>query len=194
HNIIGSHNKITIYHGGESKNKSTGEFQEMEDLPEIVTFALGEKGMTAAKYTKSLRDASHPSPVIIVDGLSPIGLYLKDNVLLADVKLWSGESESPVEIKGNKFIVKRPGWDRNFTANAFEVVDENGSPVFQMIRKTKYDFVFKGILVTPRLIFVADQACVQLSAARARDIHLSLTPIFKYPSWKFPGKYADGSN
>jgi len=188
-NISGNNN--TVIYGTPTPEKDQGAFKEAP--PETVSFSLGEHGIKAWAKTREATP-EHPRRVIETDEGVPIWFYVKDGVFVCDVKLWSGNAESPVEIKANEFTVKHPGWDKNFNDRAFEVVNEEGTPIFQLIRQTRSDFVFKGFIFTPTVLLLAGDDMRQVPVRLAGSVKLSLIPIFKYPSWKYPGKYADGSN
>ena len=127
---------------------------------------------------------------------------MKHGILYADVSMWPGSANVPgVEVNGNEFVVRPAGWDRNSSKNALEVVNENGSPVFQMVRLTPSMMRINGIFPLqgggwPQgSIFVADENQFEvITPGNQIPADFKLTPIFKYPAWKFPGKYADSSN
>jgi hypothetical protein len=117
---------------------------------------------------------------------------LKNNTIFYDVKLWGGNGKPPVEIKDNRFTVRIPTWDRNFSSNAFEVVDQNGRVVLQMIRKSPNSFSIAGIFGGPtgELIAAGDEGILQ-NPSSEQLANFLLKPIFKYPSWKYQGQYSD---
>lgn len=165
-----------------------------EKPPDKVTFSLGGGGMHTTVSLENLRK-SDATPFQL-GGFVPVRIYIKDDVPYCDVTLWGGQGKPPVEVKENEFSVTPPGWDRNFTANALEVVDEKGVPIFQMIRKSQTHYVANGYFVFPGGIIVAtDKGTSMRSNPNRGDVPVgALSPIFKYPSWKYPGKYADNSN
>jgi hypothetical protein len=83
--------------------------------------------------------------------------------------------------------VRDPSWDKNSSANAFEVINAHGVPVFQMIRRDDFHIEFNGIFPLPGGGFlVADS-----NGISDRLEGYAPKVIFKYPSWKYPGQYAD---
>lgn len=168
-----------------------------EKLPETVYFSLG--GTTALISTNDLRKGK-VAP-FNMGGFKPIRVHLKGDVLYCDLTLWGGGNNPPVEITDNEVIV-RPDWDRNLTANAFEVINEQGIPILQVIRKTSSHWIVNGIFESPSGIIVATeegtgmgsyQKDPKLRAAQMEKILEAirkLKPIFKYPSNRYPGEYA----
>jgi hypothetical protein len=121
----------------------------------------------------------------------PIALKLENDKLVFSFKLWTKEGSPPLEVENNEIKGSMPGWDWNFTANALEMVNENGIPMFQMIKKGPRRLIFNGVFVGPEgALLVSDSGISGIRNPRAK----LPKPIFKYPAWKFPGKYADGSN
>ena len=79
--------------------------------------------------------------------------------------------------KGKLWLNQSTGdWDRNFSANAVEVVDTNQRPVFQMIRKRANLIQLSGLFVS--------------SKGTVFDVRPA-KPLFKYPSWRHLGEYAE---
>jgi len=170
------------------------ESQFREKLPETAYVSLGGGGITMEVPMASLVGKDKPGP-INVGGMVPVRLHVTRNVLYCDVTVWGGQGQPAIEIKNNEFSVRPPGWDRNYSTNAVEVVDGAGVPVFQIIRRTPSHYVVNGYFPFPdgRTILATDQGTTVASGSITipRD---ALRPIFKYPSWKYLGKYADGSN
>src|SRR5436190_10859893 len=122
----------------------------------------------------------------------------------------SDEMDSPIP----------PTWDRNFSSNAFEVVREDGKPVLQVFYTRPNQVRVNGIFIvntnciyesfggTPWLFYpqyrFVDLATTQevtltnVTVAFEIDTNAAYStefsdqkPIFKYPAWKYPGKYVD---
>ena len=182
--VIGNNNTITI----RSEPPDTA-FREA--LPEQVTISLGGGGISSSISLDALRRGDLRSPFMF-GGFSPISIGMADGVVYANITLWAGDGKPPIWVRGNEFSVNVPGWDKNFTADALEVVNENGAPVFQLIRRGPADYVVNGYLALPGggLIEATDAGTV----LNPTFVRLTvLKPIFKYPSWKFPKVYADDS-
>src|SRR5229473_4631490 len=81
---------------------------------------------------------------------------------------------------------------RGQATNALEVVNADGIPLFQMIRKTPTNIIVNGIFPMPRGGIIVAGPKGMIANANQSDVDgLQLKPIFKYPSWKYPGQYAD---
>ena len=85
-----------------------------------------------------------------------------------------------VEVKKGNFVVRPTDWDRNFSDNALEIVNEKLQPVLQIIYKRNGLIQIQGIFQGRNggLIF------------EAPELPQALPRIFKYPSWKYTGQYA----
>ena len=156
---------------------------------ETVEFSLGEGGITAGYSVDSLRKGG-PIPFRFGNFI-PVTLRMDGDKLLFTFKLWSGDGKPPIEVENNEFKIRPPHWERNFNANALEVVDENQTPIFQMIRKTPSHIVVNGVFPVPGgglWVFGPDGARGLL---REIPSDFKLTPLFKYPAWKYPGQYAE---
>jgi len=154
-----------------------------------VSFSLGEEGVTDTQTMESLRKGTH-TPFNLY-GYTPVVLRAKGNVLSYDVTIWGGSRQPPIEVKDNKFTVRVPGWDYNSNGIAFEVVDESGAPIFQMIRKKPNHFVMNGIFPLPNGQLIVAGPNGLYGSTPSVPAGFSLKPIFKYPSWKYPGQYAE---
>jgi hypothetical protein len=127
---------------------------------------------------------------MMINGYTPVTLHMKGNTLLFHFKVWNSDGEPPIEVIDNEFVVRFPGFDKNSNANALEVVNMNGVPVFQMIRKTPTHLVVNGIFPTPAGLFLAGPEGLMTNAKPVHLANFHLKPIFKYPAWKYPGQYA----
>jgi hypothetical protein len=131
----------------------------------------------------------------------PISLYLDNGILCADVSLSGGAFDAnrgttktvDIKITCFKFELTNPYYDANWTTNAFEVVRYNKYCIFQMIRKNIDTIEINGIfpVAGEGAIFVSQEGSMNLSKSDPQFQEYSLKAIFKYPSWKFLGQYAD---
>lgn len=95
-----------------------------------------------------------------------------------DVLLYDGANRPAIEVRKNKFVIDQPKWDRQMTPNELEVVSEKYEPVFQMITRRVGVIEINGIFGSPKGS-ILDAFPPWLKKA-----------IFKYPSWRYPGVYA----
>jgi hypothetical protein len=144
----------------------------------IETVSLSIGGMRASYPLSELRKKKHGAAFNIGD--DTITPYLIGNKVYTDVSLYAGPSSPPVEVKRGTFVVRRPGWDRNADRGAFEVVNEAGVPVFQMIYLTPGDIVIKGIIVLKKAVFIADDTGTLVNPGP--QFPYKISRIFRYPS------------
>lgn len=122
------------------------------------------------------------------ESYNPIHIGLKDGKPFVDVTVWAGHNEPAVEIKQNEFTVRPLNWDSNTTKTALEVVDDKGDPVLQVYYRNPYRISVSGKFTHPSgdWVFATDGGFWINPTSPP-----TLKPIFKYPSWKYPGEYAD---
>jgi len=162
-----------------------------DKVPETVYFSLGGGGITMGVSVKNLEK----STLLNLGGQVPVKLHLDGKgVLYCDVTIWGGLGKRPpIQVIRNELTVTPPQWDRNFSANAVEVVDEHGLPVFQLIRKDPSHYVLNGIMPHPGggLIVATERGTAVVGGPTLAIGPNTLRPIFKYPSWKYLGQYAE---
>lgn len=116
----------------------------------------------------------------------PVKVYVQNKTFYVDVRLSGGLGLPPVELIRNQFVVRPPMWDRNSNSSALGVVNEKGFPVLHVIYRTSSTIAINGVFWYPDgVLLVTDTEAVTDPAPGER---FSLKPIFKYPSWKFPGE------
>jgi hypothetical protein len=153
---------------------------------EIATVVLGGFG---AGYPYSHLESATGIPIRIGD-FAPVNLHVTGGKLYADVKVY-GDGESPIVVKNNEFVVRPQGWDKNSSQNALEVVDNNLRPVFQLIYKGRAQIQLNGIFAARGRVILASEGTSLVDPRPEAIKAFSLKPIFKYPSWKYPGQYSD---
>lgn len=124
-------------------------------------------------------------------------MYVENDKLYADFKLYGGHSEPPIEIKHNEFTIRRAGWDKNYNRDALEFVDEEYKPIFQLIYKTDTYIIINGIFSFPGGVILAGKGGTEVISDEALknnpDLLKDFVPkrIFKYPSSKYLGQLDD---
>lgn len=151
-----------------------------------VLFSLGERGMTSGYKKDELKTPREP---FNFRGYKPVVLYIKDDNLFADVKIYSGSGFPPIEIIQNEISNIPPTWDSNSNEKAIEIVTQDKIPVYQFIYKSEFHIVMNGIFPYPGSFIVANENGARDDPELA--FAFKLKPIFKYPSWKYPGEYAE---
>jgi len=112
-----------------------------------------------------------------IDGYEPLTIYVKDDTLHIDafVQDSSGQVTFKIENGGEDVTVLPPRWDRNFTNNELEIVDEKEVPVFQMV-------VHRPSVIELSAIFYGTRGSVFSARPKSK--------LFKYPSWEHSGERA----
>ncbi|MEW6601129.1 MAG: hypothetical protein AB1499_09175 [Nitrospirota bacterium] len=177
--------------------KEEGKLKDIKSMPEIkkpmfsenikyYRFSLGGRGINIG-YEKEVLENGHMNNILVIGNYRPFELYIEEGKLYADVKIYGGKGRPPIEIKKNKLSNKPPDWDFNSNETALEIVDNNYSPIYQFIYKTPSHIVINGIFPIPdSFILACDSGTTSSSIV---PTNFSLKRIFKYPSWKHPGKY-----
>jgi len=181
--IVGNNNTVTINMARQPK------LEGFREKVEEVSFSFGS-GMTDTETVDRLRREVYRP--FNFNGFHPVRLHMKKDVFLFGFTIWGGKGKPPVEVKDNEFTVRGLGYDRNSSANALEIINADGIPLFQMIRKTPTDVVVNGVFPIPSggLILAGPEGLLTGAGPdQLADFHLP--PIFKYPSWRYPGEYAD---
>jgi hypothetical protein len=106
-----------------------------------------------------------------------------------------------VHITDSQVTIDNPTVERQVSNNALEIVDSSGAVVFQVIRKNASHIAIYGIFGTsqidqqthrPMSMWEDQKGGIDLSVDP--PVGFNLKPIFRYPSWKYPGQYADDQN
>jgi hypothetical protein len=151
---------------------------------EVVAVSVG--GMTTQyPYSRLASQEGVSVSPLSMAGFEPIRLHIKDGKLYADINTTDGVAT--VEIAENEFVVRPHDWDRNANQNALEVVDRNHRPVIQLIYESPTRIRINGVFVGNGItVFAAGD-----TIGSRPDILNNLKPIFKYPSWKYPGQFVE---
>lgn len=161
-------------------------FQDDSDTVS-VTFGTNT-GSNRIGFLKKMSQAVFP---ITVDGFSPVSFKWDKDHISYGIKFWSPDQRSAVEVTDGRFVLRNIGLDRNFTKNAFEVVASNGQPVLQVIWVTPGHMRLNGLFPRPddQLLCIANDLprAIPIDKANGCDIK----PLFRYPSWKYPGEFAE---
>jgi len=183
--ITGSNNRVVISNC-EGRKKERVEQPVLHEKEKMVQFWLGNNNFEFAP--ELLRRSEQP---LRLGRWTVVKLRLKGDLLMFSMELRPPNGTAQLEIENNEFTVNMPGCDWNYSANALEIVDGQGLPIFQMVRKSPLRTVIYGWFAIPGEVIFIDPSGIMENPMNPPG-HLS--PIFKYPAWKFPGKYADDSN
>jgi|TARA_B100000315_G_scaffold256826_1_gene303768 hypothetical protein len=165
--------------------------QEVLEVPRFSEEETNEVSISVGdgqSFTTSLSSLKgRPHIPFNFNGYIPIKLYYSENNIYADVKVYGGSGFPPIQIKKNKLINKPPNWDFNSNEKALEVVNEDQVPMYQYIYKTPSHIIINGIFPYPEGLMFTIEGGIIMNPSPSKIF--SLKPIFKYPSWKYPGEY-----
>jgi len=156
---------------------------------ESFSFTLGESGIGVG-YSKERLERETVEPYNFAE-FKPVKLYIDKGVLYADVAIYGESGLPPIKIIRNVLSGKPKNWDFNSNEKAIEIVNSKGNPIYQFYYKTPSHIVVNGIFPFPNGFILAGpkgSTVIQNANVIAK---YRLKPIFKYPSWKYPGEYAD---
>lgn len=160
--------------------------EEPEFSEYIDNFSFSMEGKGTSTFSKGQLE-EEPQKLFLVNNYSPVKVYIKNNNLYADVRIYGGNGSPPIEIIQNKLFNKPPNWDFNSDQYALEVVDEKNSPIYQFIYKTPSHIVLNGIFPFPNGLILTNEVAFIMSLTIPTIFKINR--IFKYPSWKYPGEY-----
>jgi hypothetical protein len=112
-----------------------------------------------------------------------------DNKPLIDVDVYAGDGKDSITVRDNEFT-KPPNWDSNSNDAALEIINENQEPVLQIVYESPMQIAINGMFRTAqgKLITVTKEG----GATKENPNHKQyLKRLFKYPSWRYPGEFAD---
>jgi hypothetical protein len=182
---IGNGDTVVVPAKKSPEEKTPGELlsQGFHEKITHYTFTLGEHGISVSTTVDELRRGHKPFVGF------PITVFLKekDDTVHFNIALPTGIVGTPVVVNDSgEFSVSEPFWDRNYDTHAFEVVNDKQEAVLQVIRKTPSNLIINGIFKYQDGTVIADD-----KGWRPMKPGDSITRLFKYPSWKFPGVLAD---
>jgi hypothetical protein len=109
--------------------------------------------------------------------------------LLLDCTLYDDKETSAVVITRNEFEVIHPSWDKNSSERALEIVNSEKQPVFQIIYESDTQIRIFGLFYGKTGAVVLDGN--GMHPVLKKPTPYPFKPIFKYPSFKYPGEYAE---
>jgi hypothetical protein len=121
--------------------------------------------------------------------------YMKNGFLTADVVLLAPNRLYQVlSITDSKFNLVAPDWDVNANSRALEVVDERGTPIFQLVRVSKSHLRIDGMFGTPNGIWLLGRNGLTIQMIQGQEAAHYVAPpdflpkMFLYPSWQHPSE------
>lgn len=155
-------------------------FSDALKISNKPVFSLGTRGMSFSGIGKPIKIGEY----------EPFKPYIENGKLFVDVNIYSESGFPPIKIIKNELHNLPDNWDRNFNNKALEIVNEDKKPVYQLIYKAPFNINIKGVFPIPGGVLVADDIKgVSMISYNNFPVKIKLSPIFKYPSWRYPGKY-----
>jgi len=127
----------------------------------------------------------HSEPILEIRGKPVATARLVNDECVIDAKL----GIPGAELKDNRLINKPFGWDWNADDTTFEVVNERGSPMLQLIYLGGDVVLVRGVFSDGETCWVLEQQDmfrVPFNDQGIRTGSIGLTPIFKYPRYQHP--------
>jgi hypothetical protein len=120
-----------------------------------------------------------------------LSAYVKDGRFVVDAVL-----KGDTRLIANQFQSNDTSWDRNFDDSAFEVVDEKGTPMLQIVYTTPNNVTIFGVFQGKNGVYFVGPRGVRTSFQLYSDKYLRLAgyplkKLFKYPSRKYQGQEAE---
>jgi hypothetical protein len=115
---------------------------------------------------------------------------VENHKIVVDANLYQGFGLDPLEMEGNKFTLRNPLWDVNSNDTAFEVVDQNLMPRFQIIYTTPHVVFISGVFQANGQIIILSSAGMSIFPANGviSQHDYPAKRMFKYPSRKYQGQ------
>jgi hypothetical protein len=124
-------------------------------------------------------------------GEMPFTAHVKDNRLYISTGTIIDASQRIIEIDVEKKLALPLDWDCNAKDNAFEIVNYAQAPVFQMFYQQPNEIVLKGLVANTNCVYVVDDHGASLWSPASNLPLPGIKRIFKYPSWRHSGEFAD---
>jgi hypothetical protein len=128
-----------------------------------------------------------------------IVVSVSNDQLLVDADVFTSIGQPPMRVRRNEISGRRlgrtweqRGWDKQSTSNALEIVNENYSPVLQIIYLDNAEVVITGVFVSGEraVILTAEETVFALKSQLDEFLkHWKIKRLFKYPSWRYPGVF-----
>jgi pimeloyl-ACP methyl ester carboxylesterase len=151
---------------------------------------------TRGEYGRNLEGGREKAAATrIGDYGSSISMYLRDGLLCVDATIFSGPHIPLIEVVCNRARINAPGWDTNFSDKAMEVVDQNRSPMFQIIfvnpRRVQVNGIIPSAMNQFNIYLPGGFQKIAIDPSHPSPIADPIKTIFKYPAWQHQGEFAN---
>jgi len=169
--------------------------------PELPPQSTNIHLLFGGNFTEMSRDEIKTSHYLSLNGFEPIKWRIEANRFYVDVDIPFGDKI--IKVRGGQFSAEMPPeWDMNFTASALEIVTASNNPIYQVIYRRPDEVIVSGIFAKSSSMVVsttnglemwngASNVASHLNAFYTGKTSTGLKAIFKYPSFKHRGEYAE---
>jgi hypothetical protein len=119
-----------------------------------------------------------------------IGARIENHKVLVTANLYSGPGFNPLEVRNNQFTLRDSLWDRNFDDTAFEVVNQDLTPMMQIVYTTPHNVHIYGVFQSGGWVIAISPGRMSnlLSGTALTERDYSAKRLFRYPSRKYFGQ------
>lgn len=176
----------------EAMKAREGVLSSSSPLP--VEFNVLEKmTLLVGNTTTGMTNVRHP--IGFADGES-LSVKKLDNQIAVSLKIYNYKGQQIAELVDNEWVINSDRsivWDRNYTKNALEIVNNKHDVIFQIVVlknvvkiQTKLYDKFGNLYV----LYENEKGSGSISIGGKEDEY-KIKPIFKYPSKEYFGEFID---
>lgn len=152
-----------------------------------LTVMFGGGGRVSTTYTKGqLENVKRDSPSNSIMRI-PLELRAEHDKLYLDADVFAGVNRPPIRIRRNVVSGLPYGWDGNYSGRALEIISADTIPVLQLYYVSADSIRINGVFKARGKLIIADGSGVS-SVQGKLVLFYRATPMFKYPSWKYPNE------
>ncbi len=156
-----------------------------------LTVTLGGGGRVSATYTKEKLDSAKGDSIPGSTMRIPLDFYTENNRLYVDADVFAGVNHPPIRIRRNVVSGLPHGWDGNYSNVALEIISADTIPVLQIYYVSADSIRVNGVFRAGGKLVIADGSGVS-SVQGKLVLFYRATPMFKYPSWRYPNELTHG--
>jgi hypothetical protein len=185
---------------GTMPSKSSGK-PFAEDAVTPVTFSIGCMNFRPINELLNSINSGRPTAFLSAQRLREpeptplVSLYMKDGAIWADISLFAPQQKYVAfSLRGNSFRKLAPNWDVNASSHSIEVVNENGVPIFQLMRSSSSHLRIDGLFRADDRILLLGHGGTFVMVLRDDQARTFSPPadflpkLFRYPSREYPGE------
>lgn len=153
----------------------------LKKTPEVFVVDFGTNTSSISAETLKKQVPFEQLLSIYLPGTIPLSMYLdKKGRLRVSTTLFDAAGNIAAKVKDNDFAVVHPGWETNWDDTAFEMVDENKIPIFQIELKPGNLVRIRGFFRTSTGELVVSSDDGMIRNPKPHSVRRSQR-IFQYP-------------